>query len=178
MNYEIVENSKICDLIEDVLSVYRPVHSRPPYSETEEQFEAFKKSWRSKVGKEGFVFLSARNEEGKLIGFSFGWKSVSGGKFNTRVKEALSKNADFWLSDCFELVDFAVLPQYRGRGIGKTLFTKLFDYVDFKTALLQTHLEDTAASKIYLKNNWEIVVPKLEVSETVFFRVFGKVLSP
>ena len=54
-------------------------------------------------------------------------------------------------------MDFAVSPEYQGRGISSLLYKSLFSNINHKTAILYTHQSETAAYNIYLKKGWEVL---------------------
>lgn len=138
---------------------------------------SFKKALPVFMEKKGFLCFGAVDTTKKLQGFCFGWESVAGGKFNTRVKNLLGDEAKNWLEDCFEIVDIAVSPNYQGQGIGKKLLQYVLDKITNKRVLLQTHQEDTVASKMYIKQGWQTIVDQFEISEGKYFRIFGKTLN-
>jgi len=56
-----------------------------------------------------------------------------------------------------EITGFVLLPEYRGKGLGKLLFGKAMeDLKEIKNIYLMTHPENTAALKVYLSAGFKI----------------------
>ncbi len=110
---------------------------------------------RSYTGFKGFVILS---KEDKVIGFSYGYTSLSGQFYHGLLsKEFNSEEYHNWLQDCFEFVELAVHPSYRKQGLGKMLITKLLDDVDNKTTILTTQIDNYSARSLYESLHWEVL---------------------
>lgn len=70
-------------------------------------------------GFRGYVVLS---EEEEILGFSYGYSSLSGQYYHDLLsKELGTKEYEKWLKDCFEFVELAVHPLHRNQGFGKLL---------------------------------------------------------
>lgn len=109
----------------------------------------------SYVGFRGLVNLS---NEGKVIGFSYGYTSLPGQFYHELLaKEFNSEEYHQWLQDCFEFVELAVQPSYRKRGLGKMLITKLLEAVDNKTTILTTQIDNNSARSLYESLNWKVL---------------------
>ncbi len=62
--------------------------------------------------------------------------------------------AQQWLSDCFEFVELAVVPNYRRQGIGTQLHNHLLADLPHATALLITR-ENSPALQFYRHQGWQ-----------------------
>src|SRR5258708_5172142 len=110
MNLKISEFSGSSALAEQesVVKVYGAVYSLPPYNEPLSRIQEFANSWEGRTMKSGFLFVGAKDTNDQLKGFAYGWPSVSGDSWNTKISAQLGDSATKWLSDCFEFYDLAV----------------------------------------------------------------------
>ena len=82
--------------------------------------------WRDQLydrhcARDGFR-LSVALDGDKLVGFAWGFVGQRGQYWPDRVALALPKDVtEEWVGGHFEFVELAVLPQYRGRGLGGRL---------------------------------------------------------
>ncbi|MEK6774497.1 MAG: GNAT family N-acetyltransferase [Bdellovibrionota bacterium] len=159
-----------------VVEVYKSVYSLAPYNEPASQIESFSTSWETRTKKNGFLFVGAEDEAKKLVGFAYGWKSISGDSWNMKLSARLGELSAHWLSDCFEFVDLAVIPSVQGVGLGRDLTKELFAQVNAKTAILLTHQTTTKASEMYLRNGWIQLSNNFEVAPGKLYQVMGKTL--
>lgn len=91
--------------------------------------EIFKRTWNDSIeeslkkhtGYEGFQCILLQIEE-KTIGFAYGYSSVPGQYYHDLLHRHLSpQDYESYLTDCFEFVELAVLPEYRKKGFGARL---------------------------------------------------------
>lgn len=161
---------------DSVVEVYRSVYSLPPYNESENQITAFSNSWETRTSKAGFLFVGAFDKQEKLVGLSYGWRSVVGDAWNSLLAKQLGNSSEKWLSDCFEFVDLAVKPETQGAGLGRELTQNLFALTKAKTAILLTHQSTTRASEMYVRNGWERLVQNFEIAPGKVYQIMGKSL--
>jgi ribosomal protein S18 acetylase RimI-like enzyme len=159
-----------------IVDVYKSVYSLPPYEEDDNQIDSFSTSWESRSKKNGFTFIGAEDEAGQLVGFAYGWKSIVGDAWNTKLTAQLGNSSELWLSNCFEFVDLAVKPSAQGSGLGRDLTKALFATVNSKTAILLTHQSTTKASEMYLRNGWVRLNENFEVTPGKYYQIMGKFL--
>lgn len=157
-----------------VVDVYRSVYSLPPYSEPESRIQSFATSWTNRIKKPGFIFVGAKNSEGRLVGMAYGWQSTPGDSWYKKLSEALGDASSNWLSDNFEFYDLAVSPSAQGLGIGRELTRELFAKVKAKTAILLTHQTTTQASQMYIRNGWIQLKENIEVGPGQLYQIMGK----
>ena len=106
----------------------------------------------------GFKGLKAKNEKGNIIGFSYGYTSLSEQFYRQKIAAQLSeKEINTWLTDCCEFVELAVSPPYKRIGIASRLHDLLLGDINHKTAVLTTAIENTPAIHLYRKKGWELI---------------------
>lgn len=164
-------------VVDSVVEIYRDVYSKPPYDEPESQVERFAASWSERVGKPGWMFVGAEDRDARLVGFAYGWKSVRGDTWNSKLMAELGAAGEEWLVDCFEFVDLAVSSALQGVGLGRRLTQELFARVDAATALLLTHQSTTKASQMYVRNGWVVLKDGFEVAPGKRFSIMGRRLT-
>jgi ribosomal protein S18 acetylase RimI-like enzyme len=108
---------------------------------------------RAARGQTTFPQFSARaavEDDGRLIGFGYGYTSEDGQWWHELVRRAVPDDlAATWLEDAFELSELHVLPAAQGRGIGQALLTSLAEGLPHKRMLLSTPDGDTRAFRLY-----------------------------
>ncbi|MED4018778.1 GNAT family N-acetyltransferase [Sutcliffiella cohnii] len=127
-------------------------------------------------GFRGYVIIS---DDEEVLGFSYGYTSLSGQYYHELLsKELEPKEYEKWLTDCFELVELAVHPARRKQGFGKFLVNELLRGVDNKTSLLTTQVSNHPARKMYENLGWVVVkesfLPNVDSSPYV---IMGEVLK-
>ena len=63
-----------------------------------------------------------------------------------------------WLSDSFELAEFAVAPSAQGQGVGRQLHDRLLGAIPHRTAVLSTLQVETVAQGLYLRRGWQVLL--------------------
>ncbi|MGI8405885.1 MAG: GNAT family N-acetyltransferase [Thermomicrobiales bacterium] len=108
----------------------------------------------------GFSGLVAQDENGNVLGFTYGYHSQSGQWWHDLVRPSLAavSRAD-WLDDAFEFVELAVAPGFQGQHIGSRLHDALLTSMPGVTALLSTLPGDTPATRLYRSRGWITLVP-------------------
>lgn len=98
----------------------------------------------------GFRAVAAEQEDGRLLGFGYGYTGSSGQWWHDEVRRGLPrKQADRWLSDSFELCELHVLPGEQGKGLGRRMLTLLLDGCPHSTVVLSTPEGETLAWHLY-----------------------------
>ncbi|WP_100013176.1 GNAT family N-acetyltransferase [Lentibacillus sediminis] len=107
---------------------------------------------------EGFRGFQARDEEGNIIGFTYGYTSLPEQFYRQKIAEQLSEaEIKIWLSSCFEFVELAVDATYKRLGIGSKLHDVLLEEVDHNTSILTTNVENSPAVNLYQKKGWKVI---------------------
>lgn len=116
--------------------------------------------WRSStydrhVAREGFRLVAALAGE-SLVGFAYGYVGERGQYWPDQVAEALGEDvAATWVGGHFEFVELAVLPAFRGRGLGAALHDVLLEDAPGDRAMLSTaDIPDDPAVRLYASRGW------------------------
>lgn len=104
-----------------------------------------------------FRFLAATDPTtDKLLGFIYGYSGEPGQWFHDLLRATLTPDlVALWLADPFELVEFGVIPEAQGHGIGGRLHDALLAGVSNRTIILTTRKGDTAARRLYARGGWQ-----------------------
>jgi GNAT superfamily N-acetyltransferase len=114
------------------------------------------------VRKPGFRACTARVASGRLIALAYGWEGGPGDWWWDIVAGAVSAEVRRrWFDDCFELVDLAVLPGERRRGIGGALHDALLALTERPHTVLSVLDDGTAALAFFATKGWRAVHPGL-----------------
>jgi ribosomal protein S18 acetylase RimI-like enzyme len=113
-------------------------------------------AWGRHLSRAGFRLATAR-ETRRLVGFAWGYTGGRGQHWSDLVADSLpARVADSWLGGHFELVELAVLEEFRRRGVGGRLHDVLLDGLPHPRALLTTSDdEDDPAVRLYRARGWE-----------------------
>ncbi|WP_152656997.1 GNAT family N-acetyltransferase [Oceanobacillus sp. CFH 90083] len=116
------------------------------------------KNIRKHAAYEGFIGLKSKDEQGSIIGFAYGYTSLSKQFYREKIAGQLSENKiDSWLSDCFEFVELAVNDSYKRLGVASKLHDALLVKTNCKTAVLTTGMKNKPAMNLYSKKGWECI---------------------
>lgn len=154
-----VASETVPSLAKSLGAIYRTVFALPPYNEGPLQAEVFVENLKVWCERDGFACVVARAEE-QLIGFALGWRSEPGQWWHDTVGAAMASDAyECWLSDCFEFVELALLPEWQGQGIGGELHDVLLAEVGgCCTAVLSTLNAETRALHLYRRRGWQPIL--------------------
>jgi ribosomal protein S18 acetylase RimI-like enzyme len=97
----------------------------------------------------GFGCRVAHGPDGKLIGFGYGYTTMSGQWWHDLVCRAVSQENRGWLENSFELSEMHVLPYAQGVGVGARLLETLAASLPQAAMLLSTPDSDTRAFRLY-----------------------------
>lgn len=97
-----------------------------------------------------FGAFAATDDDGKLVGFGYGFRGEPGQWWHDVVASGLGPHAaERWLRDSFEVAELHVLPGYQGRGIGRELLMRLTAERTERTAMLSTPDSESRARRLY-----------------------------
>lgn len=98
----------------------------------------------------GLRTVATLTEDGRLVGFCYGYGSDPGQWWHDQVHAALDEDArQRWLSDCFEVVELHVSPPAQGHGIGARQLRALLNMTAARTTLLSTPEADETRSRAW-----------------------------
>ena len=102
------------------------------------------------VRRSGFRAVATLTDDGRLAGFGYGYTSGAGQWWHDQVRSALDPaGRQFWLTDCFEVVEFHVRPAAQGHGIGSRQLRTLLGMAEGATTLLSTPEADESRSRAW-----------------------------
>lgn len=98
--------------------------------------------------------LAVAVDEDRLLGFAWGYRGARGQYWSDLVARTLPAAAAEWIGDHYEVVELAVDPARRRRGIGRRLHDALLDGLAGR-ALLGTSADDAdPAVRLYKSRGW------------------------
>ncbi len=121
-------------------------------------------TWRSDLferhaGRDGYRLVADVTDD-RVTGFAWGYVGQRGQYWSDLVHDALPRDlAETWVGGHFEVVELAVLPGQRGRGLGQTLHDRLLDGVDRRCLLGTSDDPDDPAVRLYTRCGWTRLGP-------------------
>jgi ribosomal protein S18 acetylase RimI-like enzyme len=104
----------------------------------------------SHVHRRDFRAVASLDDDGRLLGFGYGYRSEPGQWWHDQVRGAMRREARaFWLADCFEVVELHVLPDAQGQGLGAAQLRTLLGLANAAVTLLSTPEADEAKSRAW-----------------------------
>ncbi len=95
---------------------------------------------------------------GALVGFGFGARSLTGNWWHDRVAAQVGAHHPA-LRDAWVLVDLAVAPGHRDKGVGSALMETLLAAQPCPRALLSTEVNNAGARRLYERHGWTYLHP-------------------
>ncbi|MFT4030501.1 MAG: GNAT family N-acetyltransferase [Protaetiibacter sp.] len=132
-------------------AIWGTVFAQPPYAESADAIGRFESERLLRhAGRDGFAIAIARDPAGEPVGFAYGMTGIPAswwsGYLRERVDPAL---VDAWVPGAFELAELALLPRYRGQGVGRSLLATLLVPRAEPRVVCQTVAEETPARALY-----------------------------
>ncbi|WP_416210626.1 GNAT family N-acetyltransferase [Frankia sp. Cas8] len=124
--------------------------------------------------------VAALLPDDRLIGFAYALPGQKGQWWHDVVCDALQpEDAAVWLSDCLEIVEFHVLPEFQGRGVGRELIRELLREAPQRTAALSAlELPDSRARRLYASEGFVPLLSNFQFPGSwVEYAVLGKHLT-
>ena len=146
------------DVLEGIRATYREVFRRTPYFETEESARLFAEYLPGYIEREAFRCCVAEDmtTTRTVIGFAYGYSSLPGTWWYDNIAAALhGEQIAEWLRGAFEFAEFAVRPNWQGKGIGGRLHDCLLEDLPHRTAVLTTLDADIEAVHLYYSRGWK-----------------------
>jgi ribosomal protein S18 acetylase RimI-like enzyme len=97
----------------------------------------------------GFACRVAQDVNGELLGFGYGYTTVTGQWWHDLVRRAVTEANRDWLVNAFELSEMHVLPAAQGIGTGRRILEALAADIPHQAMLLSTPDGDTRAFRLY-----------------------------
>jgi ribosomal protein S18 acetylase RimI-like enzyme len=136
---------------ERFMSVYTAAMSPP-----ERQIAGRESIMERHAANPAFRALVAVTADDDVAGFGYGFHGEPGQWWHDMVAAALATvrgegtaGRVSWLDDSFEIAELHVLPEWQGRGIGRSLLLGLASGRLERTAVLSTHDNDSRARRLY-----------------------------
>jgi ribosomal protein S18 acetylase RimI-like enzyme len=145
-------NATIAALFPGLGDLYEAVYSEPPYRESPEEVEGFRKRIPEESARRGFSLIAAE-EGGRLIGAAYGW-TMSAGKWWSRADQ--EPPIEIRDADKFAVMEWIVHPDRRRERIGSRLIYQLLTDRPESYATLASDPR-SAAREIYRKFGWRQV---------------------
>jgi ribosomal protein S18 acetylase RimI-like enzyme len=131
--------------VADAMDIYVRAMHYPPHAGSQRAVTA-----RRHATHHGFSCRAALLDDGRLVGFGYGYTTTPGQWWHDLVRKALDKpQAQQWLGNAFELSELHVLPEFQGTGTGRRLLTELAGSLNHDSMLLSTPDIDTRAFRLY-----------------------------
>jgi ribosomal protein S18 acetylase RimI-like enzyme len=177
MTWKILPLQTSGPLFEGAIRVYAEAFAQPPYSDPDRGREV-RSRMRDVHGKrQGFRAFAAFEEDGTVVGMIYGYHGSRGQWWHDMVMRRLDQPAaEKWLSNPYELVEVAVLPERQGQGIGAALIGCLLHGRPEATCVLSTRT-DSDAHHLYRRLGFEVIVEMAFATGGAMFYVMGKELS-
>jgi GNAT superfamily N-acetyltransferase len=139
-----------------IARIFYAVYTIAPFFDTEAQVAASLVGQSHYAERPGFrCCLTRDSERGEITGFAFGHTLLPGNSWWDNVPPAMTEAArERWLMDCWVLVEFGVLPEWQGRGLGGRLHDAVLAGLPHATAVLSTPQLETNALALYRKRGW------------------------
>jgi GNAT superfamily N-acetyltransferase len=137
--------------LDEVVAVYRAafldVYERDPDRAAAER----RAHARTHLDRPALRAVAALAPSDRLVGFAYGHPGRGGQWWHDVVTRSLPPAlAQTWFSDCFEVVELHVLPDWQGHGIGRRLLRMLLSEAHEQTAALSALAgSETRARRLY-----------------------------
>lgn len=138
----------------EVGALYRASFGAPPNSEGPAEFEHQRVSFEGLRRRRGFRLAVAR-DDGEFVGFAYGAFLLPGTGWWNGMVEPLPEEVTAETGErTFALVDMGVLPDHRGRGIGRALHDALIGGCGARRATLAVEPRLEANQRLYRSWGW------------------------
>ncbi|SBW25876.1 N-acetyltransferase GCN5 [Candidatus Protofrankia californiensis] len=125
--------------------------------------------------------VAALLPDDRLVGFTYALPGLKGQWWHDVVSDALGPDdAGTWLGDCLEIVEFHVLPEFQGKGLGRRLLRELLREAPERTAALSAlELPDSRARRLYASEGFIPLLSNFRFPGSwIEYAVLGKRLTP
>ncbi|WP_432942559.1 GNAT family N-acetyltransferase [Kribbella sp. CA-253562] len=154
---------------DELRHVYLAAFGAPGYDEDATAAERFAaEQLPTHAGRAGFRLVVARDPDGELTGFAYGYTGERGQWWSDRLVETAPEIADEWVGGHFEFVELAVVPAAQGQGLGAALHDALMADLPHAKALLSTYADDRPAPRLYRRKGWQLLLPDLTPTSALY----------
>ena len=119
--YRHLTPAEAVDELPALQSIYQTVFCEPPYEEGPEMAERFAGWLREEVRRPGFDLVAAV-QGGQPVGFAYGYRMPAGQWWRRTDRPAPE---EVKAAEKFAVMEWAVLPDHRGKGVGRHLMNEL-----------------------------------------------------
>ncbi len=146
--------------IPDIVDIYRKAFGQAPYFKSENEVLAFGAIFPHHMRRPSFRCVLAQDEEtSNILGFAYGYTGEAGQWWHDLVVKKMARaQAEYWMTNVFEVVELAVYPFTQGHGYGGRIHDALLQTLPHRTAVLSTYQVETPAQKMYEKRGWETLL--------------------
>lgn len=164
---------------QSIIDIYREAFGQAPYFKNEADVRSFSAILPRHLQHDGFRCVVVMEDDSQnMLGFAYGYTGVAGQWWHDLVQRKMTlEDAEYWMTDVFEVVELAVRPSAHGHGYGGRVHDALLQGLPHRTATLSTYQVETTALKMYEKRGWVTLLPDFMFpGYTVPYRILGKLL--
>ena len=151
------EASGLADMVS---RLYKAVFSLPPFSGDDAEFANQRSYFPAMTSRPGFRLTTARAGD-EYAGFGYGFLLPADTRWWTGLDDPVSE--EFAREDghrTFALIDYGVLPAWRGRGVGRAIHDELLAGSGARRATLSVQPKAVKTQEIYRRWGWRTVSSK------------------
>jgi GNAT superfamily N-acetyltransferase len=146
-----------------IVGIYAAAFAEPPYLRGEGEARQFGDTLGRHAQRRDFrSFVALDRADGRLLGFVYGYTSEAGQWWHDIVAGAMTREqVGRWLTDAYEFVELAVLPEEQKHGFGGRLHDAVLEGLPHRVSVLSTLQTETDALHLYYKRGWVDLVQNL-----------------
>ena len=144
-------------LADVVCGLYQAVFSLPPFSGDAAEFANQRSYYPAMTTRPGFRLTTARAGD-EHVGFGYGFLLPADTRWWSGLADPVSE--EFAREDdtrTFALIDYGVLPAWRGRGVGRAIHDELLAGSGARRATLSVQPKAVQTQEIYRRWGWRKV---------------------
>ncbi|GAC1642839.1 MAG: hypothetical protein NVS4B12_06460 [Ktedonobacteraceae bacterium] len=164
---------------ESIIDIYREAFGQAPYFKNEADVRSFSTTLPRHMQRDGFRCVVVMEDAAQdMLGFAYGYTGEPGQWWHDLVRRKMTpEDAEYWMTNVFEVVELAVRPSAHGLGYGGRIHDALLQGLPHRTATLSTYQVETTALKMYEKHGWFTLLSNfIFPGYTKPYRIMGKLL--